>query len=159
MSKHIKAWGEEKTVAAWLMDSRCHPSLHHATVSRRIRLGWDTVRAITAPPRPIDGSRVGRPRKAFGEYKKLSDWARDPRCVVGLNTLISRVGGRTQLGSKDLEEAITKPINLGIEAFGETKSVAAWARDDRCTVGYHTLYRRIRRSGWDPEDAITREKT
>lgn len=42
-----------------------------------------------------------------------------------------------------------------IEAFGESKNLAAWAKDQRCPVPKATLRGRLA-LGWDPEDAITR---
>lgn len=44
--------------------------------------------------------------------------------------------------------------NVHIEAFGESKSVSAWARDPRCHVSDSTILHRVRRLGWSPEDAI-----
>lgn len=41
-----------------------------------------------------------------------------------------------------------------VEAFGETKCVADWCRDSRCTVPYTTLVDRLKR-GVAPEIAIT----
>lgn len=41
-----------------------------------------------------------------------------------------------------------------IEAFGEAKTAAEWAKDSRCVVSANTLAVRLRR-GWEPETAIT----
>jgi len=41
-----------------------------------------------------------------------------------------------------------------VTAYGETKAIAEWARDVRCMVSYHTLYRRIVNLGWDVEKAL-----
>lgn len=43
--------------------------------------------------------------------------------------------------------------NVNVAAFGEIKSVAEWARDERCVVQYGTLQYR-RRKGWDFEKAM-----
>ena len=40
-----------------------------------------------------------------------------------------------------------------LTAFGETKTVADWADDWRCTVKYDTLHTRIK-NGWSPQMAI-----
>jgi hypothetical protein len=40
------------------------------------------------------------------------------------------------------------------EAFGESKTITAWARDPRCKVSVNTLRAR-RAAGWKLEDAIT----
>ncbi|WP_432112703.1 hypothetical protein [Streptomyces sp. S1] len=44
-----------------------------------------------------------------------------------------------------------------ITALGETKTLGAWARDDRCTVARETLRSRLA-LGWDPADAITKPR-
>lgn len=43
---------------------------------------------------------------------------------------------------------------LFIEAFGETKSAAAWLEDPRCVIRRPTLQARLR-TGWPPELALT----
>jgi hypothetical protein len=47
-----------------------------------------------------------------------------------------------------------KRNNRYLTAFGETKTLADWSRDDRCTVRYHTVAYRVRR-GVQGEAAIT----
>jgi hypothetical protein len=42
----------------------------------------------------------------------------------------------------------------GINAFGERKTPADWARDPRCHVPLHLLTQRLRH-GWDPQEAIS----
>ncbi len=46
--------------------------------------------------------------KAFGETKRLSDWAEDPRCVVPLGTLYKRVER-----GWPADEAMIAPANKG----------------------------------------------
>lgn len=41
------------------------------------------------------------------------------------------------------------------EIFGETRTLAEWAKDSRCVVSYSTLRRRIDDFGWFPEEALT----
>ena len=66
-----------------------------------------------------------------------------------------------------LEKAMTKPVGrkgwqpkevgetgIFVEAFGETKNVAQWAKDTRCVVNYSTLRARIK-DGMTPELALT----
>jgi hypothetical protein len=42
-----------------------------------------------------------------------------------------------------------------ITAFGETKSISLWARDERCAVSRQALWSRLELCGWSPEKAIT----
>jgi hypothetical protein len=51
--------------------------------------------------------------------------------------------------------ARNKRSTHAIPAFGETKSIAAWAEDPRCVVALHTLYARLTRFYWAPEEALT----
>lgn len=45
--------------------------------------------------------------------------------------------------------------NVNLTAFGETKSIAAWADDARCVVSKYTLRGRISDCGWNIELALT----
>jgi hypothetical protein len=45
--------------------------------------------------------------------------------------------------------------NVRIDAFGETKCLAEWVRDPRCSVAGETILYRMRRCGWTAEAAIT----
>ena len=45
--------------------------------------------------------------------------------------------------------------NVQIEAWGETKIIAQWARDPRCHVSYATLQARLQKHFWEPERAIS----
>jgi hypothetical protein len=37
-------------------------------------------------------------------------------------------------------------------AWGERRSVSAWAKDERCAIMLETLWKRLR-EGWEPERA------
>lgn len=50
-----------------------------------------------------------------------------------------------------------KSSNHLLTAFGETKTISQWAKDDRCAVTYFTLCSRMR-IGWKEEDAITKAR-
>ena len=54
-----------------------------------------------------------------------------------------------------IQQANNKTSTLVIEAWGEEKSAADWARDPRCAVQYETLRQRIVRLFWEPERAIS----
>lgn len=51
--------------------------------------------------------------------------------------------------------ACNRSDNVRIVAFGETRCLAEWARDPRCTVSDRTILYRIHRCGWTPEAAIS----
>lgn len=45
--------------------------------------------------------------------------------------------------------------NVNVTAFGETKTVMQWVRDDRCSVSYGVLIARVK-NGWSHEECVTR---
>ena len=52
------------------------------------------------------------------------------------------------------ENSNNTKANVRVTAFGETKTIAQWARDVRSVVGYGTLYYRAI-NGWDGEKLLT----
>jgi DNA invertase Pin-like site-specific DNA recombinase len=95
---------------------------------------------------------------AWGETKGPTAWSRDKRCEVSLATLIKRLraGWRPKDAIDTPGRTIAKsnPNQILVTAFGETKNLAQWARDDRCGVKATTVRARLRR-GFPPEEAIT----
>ncbi len=55
-----------------------------------------------------------------------------------------------------IEQQNNSRHNRLIEAFGEIKTLANWARDERCKCKYYNILFRIN-AGWNNEDAITTE--
>lgn len=54
------------------------------------------------------------------------------------------------------EQCNNRRSNRFITAFGETKTLAQWCEDERCSTNCHdTIAYRIRK-GWSPEDAISK---
>lgn len=53
------------------------------------------------------------------------------------------------------ENANNKSNNVYATAWGERRTLGEWAADDRCVVGYSTLWWRVRK-GWEVEMAMTR---
>lgn len=142
----ITAFGETKNLSEWADDSRCCVSAE--TISQRLLDGHPPDESITCPSRGINL------HTAFGERKTLRNWATDHRCVVSPTALFQRVSANW-----DLEEAITTPgrktTRRLLRAFGEEKSLSAWANDVRCVVSQPGLWKRIVKLGWDAEKAIT----
>jgi len=146
--RHLSAWGETHTLAEWAKDSRC--LVTKAQLTDRINHGWDLATAITTPAQAPKPSRV---LTAFQETKSQSLGARDPRCMVPLATLRGRLAR-----GWDIEKALTTPADdcspRLLTAFGETRTLADWARDPRCVVSHALLTNRIH-DKWDPEIALT----
>lgn len=51
-------------------------------------------------------------------------------------------------------QARNKDNNRLVTAFGETKCLAEWAEDERCSVHRNTIRMRLSQYGWAPERAI-----
>lgn len=106
--------------------------------------------------------------EAFGELKNLAEWVEDPRCFEkNWRTLGGRIRNGVPLElamSKDYRanryaraNASQRKIAPQITAFGESKSLADWADDPRCTIEKRTLHARLK-DNWPAEDAITTPK-
>jgi hypothetical protein len=148
----IEAFGDRKTVGEWAKDPRC--AVRERTLAGRLARGEPIEEALMRPANKPFGPRArnGKGWTAFGQTLTANQWAADPRCVVSLHVL----GTRLRAGT-DPELAITKPLadhERRFTAFRETKSLTAWSKDERCAVCYGTLTQRIDR-GWDIVDALT----
>lgn len=92
---------------------------------------------------------------AFGETKCMADWVLDKRCKITRAGLKNRLG-RDKADWPDIEKAITTPpqirgfnienraVNKMLTAFGETKSIADWVKDERCVIDEKTIRSRLR---------------
>jgi hypothetical protein len=78
----------------------------------------------------------------------------DPRIVID-HVNRDRLDNRTSNLRRmtPTENANNRIDNVRVEAFGETLTLAEWARDPRCGVSYDTLHKRIYR-GYPAEVAI-----
>lgn len=104
--------------------------------------------------------------EAFGEVKSMPEWVEDKRCEVDYQTLQMRL-----IRNWEPERAISTPANgtrkgraahnaKALTAWGETKTVSEWLRDDRCKIKKHqTIWLRTTKYGWSPEKAMTQPVT
>ncbi len=154
----LTAFGEAKVVTNWVKDERC--VVLAKKLMERMEEGWDVERALTesVPGAKNVESTVGK-LFAFGEWNRMSAWARDERCEVTYYQLRKRI-----LEGCDVEAAMIRPLatpGLGsklagyLSAFGEAKRLSSWARDERCEVTYQVLRRRVCK-GEDLESAMSR---
>ena len=146
----LRAFGYELTIKEWLESDMC--VVGYGTLKNRLDHGWEPELALSEPSGEPAPPRV---LEAFGERKRLADWANDPRCKVGPVTIMGRIkrGWTT-------EDAIGTPaLELGAKKYsvcdtfrkatfeGETKRLRDWAKDPRCAVADFTFYMRLQR-GW-----------
>jgi hypothetical protein len=141
----LTAWGERRTASDWAADARC--SIDYVTLLQRIERGWSPEDAITTP------SLRRYELTAWGETKRLYEWTRDPRCRAQADTIASRIAR-----GWSPEDAITTRPDVRLPQYltlgGETKTIAAWARDPRCVPDVNTLRRRLQ-LGWSLADALS----
>jgi len=99
----IAIFNESKSITEWGLDPRCEISA--SGFRKRIRAGVPPELALKS------GTRTLRHRtySAFGEDKILSEWARDPRCVVPRGTLRQRL-----FVGEPCELAMTRPAMKGL---------------------------------------------
>ena len=113
---------------------------------------------------------------AFGETKCLSDWILDERCLAKRPAIQQRIkngwnheealtlGNRESVAVRqnstlsknrpELQSVGHHPNDPIYEAFGESKSLAGWYKDKRCSIAKQALLDRIER-GWEIEKAIS----
>lgn len=143
----ITAFGITKPLLAWVSDSRC--KVDAMALRARLKSEWKAEKAITTTPKNSPTWILN----AWDEQKCQRDWLNDPRCVVSLKTLKKRLKEGWQA-----EEALSTPVEdvngeKLLTAFGETKSLLAWLKDERCRVSRDQLTQRLDRE-WEVERAI-----
>lgn len=146
----IRAFGEEKSISEWACDERCVVSVSGLT--ERLNAGWEPEIALTMPPY---GEIKKENLAVFGETKTIFAWAADPRCSVSHQVIRHRINY-----GWSPERAITEPAAPKLrfrtrmfDAFGERKTIADWARDNRCQVTDSLLRNRLNK-GWGLEEAM-----
>jgi len=159
----MPAWREFGPFHAWALRSGYRKGVVIARLDRRELHGPKNCVWL---PR-LEALKLGSPKSvsrtprwtitAFGETKGPMAWSRDPRCTVTLTGLM----GRLKRGWKPADAITARNYRAGveiqgkaIEAFGVTKSLAAWERDRRARVNGPSIARRIRQ-GMAAEGAIT----
>jgi hypothetical protein len=93
---------------------------------------------------------------AFGEFRSLRDWSRDPRCSVSLMTLEKRVksGWPPEEAIISGSDSPADRLRQKIAAFGESKSLNEWELDERSHASAMVIRTRLK-NGWAAEIAIS----
>jgi len=90
---------------------------------------------------------------ASGAEKSLMDWSRDTRCQVCYATLRIRTNKGIPMELALQGDLKTESRARLFEAFGERKSLAQWAADERCHYTVPGIIARLR-AGLSPQEAI-----
>lgn len=145
------AFGESKTLREWSQDERCLHKSYELIKGRVSQNNFSIEDAITQP------KNIPKLHEAWGEFKTLSDWCNDDRCLHGETYIVK---GRLRKGWS-LEDSLSLPnwYNFSkCEAFGEEKFYVDWAKDERCPHKSPWLISRRIKAGISNEEAITVDK-
>ncbi len=92
------------------------------------------------------------------DFKKFYDWAMANGWEKGLT--IERIDNNGNYYPENCEwiekgkQSNNRRSNHLLTAFGETKTMMDWSKDNRCVVNYFTLAGRINNLGWEIEKSI-----
>jgi hypothetical protein len=93
------------------------------------------------------------------DYAAFRDWslANDYQDGLTIDRIDNSLGytPANSRWSSYKEQSRNQQRAVVLTAFGETKSLTAWAEDPRCMVTHDTLYKRTQGYRWEPESAIT----
>ncbi|MFG2463403.1 GntR family transcriptional regulator [Streptomyces sp. NPDC048523] len=120
----------------------------------------------------LTGQGTYRPGQQFTPLKELAEEfgvstttvRKATAVMIEQGLLVTTRGNRTfvaqDLAKFTLAEVLRPPVRRRpgtskLDAFGESHSLAEWARHPRCAVAYTTLYSRYE-NGWSLEEALTK---
>lgn len=139
----------------------------HGLSSTPLYAIWRTMRARCLTPTcreyPQYGGRGITICAEWEEVTAFSTWATMHGYRPGL--LLDRVDNDGPYAPDNCRwtDRVTSNRNrrtaISVTAFGETKVLSAWAADERCSVPYRTLHKRITELAWEPERAISTGST
>lgn len=107
---------------------------------------------------PRYGGRGITVAKKWATFEAFREWAESHGYADDLS--IHRINNDGPYSPRNCEWATAKKQlrntsrNRKLTAWGETKTLAEWAEDPRCTVRQKTLFSRLK-YGWEPEMVLT----
>jgi len=81
-NKMLSIYGEIKTMIDWSEDDRCNVTYY--TLMQRVLRGWEPEKALTVMPNDTRSGKIPHNAiliEAWGEYKTVTEWIQDDRCV------------------------------------------------------------------------------
>lgn len=161
----FRKWGTTKSCGCLQKEAASRTWSKHGMSDTRLHRVWRGMKQrCNNPNRPEYANYGGRGISVCPEWDDFAEfarWAEENGYDDELD--IDRIDNDGDYSPENCR-FVTRSENLRnnrrsteAEAFGETKSIAEWADDNRCQVSHHTLYTRIRR-GWEAKDAILTPK-
>lgn len=153
--------GESRSCGCLKRDVTSARNQRHGETGTSLYRVWKNMRGRCNGPNRRDymhyGGRGIKVCEAWNSYSIFRDWA----LVAGYRPSLSLdridVDGDYEPSNCRWTDWITqsrnKRNNHVVTAFGESKTLADWAEDERCAVSYHTLKQRIKKNRL-PEEAI-----
>ncbi len=128
---------------------------------------WMSMRARCRLPSDTNYQRYGaRGIRVCPEWQEsfvvFREWANANGYGPGLSidridTLGNYEPSNCRWSTRKVQNRNTR-LNVTLTAFGESKTIADWAEDDRCTVTYGAIRYRLKK-GWPQEQAIATPRT
>jgi hypothetical protein len=135
----------------------------HGQAGSRLHMVWGNMLQRCTNPASHGWSSYGRRGigvcEAWRDFATFATWALESGYREGLS--IERIDNDGPYSPDNCtwetrrRQARNTRTNRFIEAWGEVKTLADWAEDRRCVVGYYTLFSRLMKLGWPAEKAIT----
>jgi hypothetical protein len=153
-------WQSMDAFIDWALMSGYTPGLELERKDNDGNYGPDNCTWVTRKQQ-MRNTSANRLLTAWDETKPLAAWVDDPRCVIPLSVLRSRLDKMKW----PVEEALTVPSHgqprkdkgVGrkpLTAFDQTMTIMEWSGDSRCKTSHKNLVLRLSR-GWSPERAIS----
>ncbi|GDY37690.1 hypothetical protein ACINB_35820 [Acidovorax sp. NB1] len=172
--------GVEKLVGVWelangvtnscgciVIENARAMSLTHGEEGTPLYVVWHSMKArcqipSAGPYERYGGRGISVCQEWSDSYVKFRDWALAAGYKQGLQIDRRDNDGDYEPGNCRWVTPVVNANNRGnhrtLTAFGETKTMAEWARDDRCAVSISALKQRVRKGRYTDEEAITLAK-
>lgn len=154
MDPKFEAFGKNLTLKEWAKEPECICSSYNTLYTRIYRAKWNIEQALTLPrcSSPKEKRKGVRLIEIDGVSHSVAYWSRN-----GSKVSKETFRHRLNMGMSPAEALVapTFPQRQKFTAFGETKTVADWAKDSRCQVNYHALIQRLTKYQMPAEEAIT----
>lgn len=161
-ASHLRR-GNTKSCGCWKLDNLSVIKRVHGGCGTKLYGIWAAMKARCYQPKSERYPRYGGRGITVcpewkDDYKTFSAWSRANGYAEGLSIERKDIDGNYEPGNCTWIPLASQQRNTSasrrITAFGETKILADWCRDPRCSVEESSLAERLDHY-WHPEDAIS----